>query len=154
MTFNMIDEHRHWCPWITPSPDSPVTDKESSDNSTSEQSSVFSPLPSKKYPGWRVILATLLPSLTRSVGSPSSSSVRTNLFIAIFIIQRIRSHSIFGSFVRQPKSALCFSAHNYFDYARITEGALVVEQTYQKWNNHNNRRNFTADSNIEMAWGV
>lgn len=71
--FNMMDEHRHWCPWINSPPPTACTEEQ--DTPSSLSSSTPSKLLSSKrssVPGWMVVLTLLLPSIGRDMGNSSS----------------------------------------------------------------------------------
>ncbi|XP_066930142.1 uncharacterized protein [Clytia hemisphaerica] len=81
-SFNMLSEHRHWCPWTNILLASPTHDDvhapAQSDN-VSSTTSGFERTPrnifgsrTQALPGWKIVLMTIFPALGRDVSSPVS----------------------------------------------------------------------------------
>ena len=109
----MLEEHRHWCPWITIScspSTSPITDgspilpvktstKASPAASAVQVDNVSSTAAEQKsqpkasllntknhMPGWKVVLMTIFPAITRSIASPTVSQKQITKYADVFLM--------------------------------------------------------------------
>jgi len=64
--FSILQEHRHWCPWIS------SNNTTQTHGETDEDSETTSPLKKKRTAGWKLVLTSILPSQNNSGNSTST----------------------------------------------------------------------------------